>query len=225
MNHEGMDLVRCGGCGLVFMAEMPDAGGIYDDFFDGATTGYFSKVDKKIRRAGHRARQLARYAEPGCRVLDVGCNGGFFAEAMRGLGFDAHGIDPDPVSVAYAREHYPENTWHRGFIEDFDPGAISFGAVYCSEVIEHSADVNGFMAAIARIMEPGGVLYLTTPDMGHWRRPRDVTRWSEFHPPTHCVYFNPVALTRLLEKHGFTVMRRRLAFKPGIKVFARRVRS
>lgn len=223
LTFQGMELLCCDNCGLVFMSHMPDTRAIYDDFFDGATTGYFAKVDKKVRRARLRARHLARYAKPGCRFLDVGCNGGFFTEAMRRLGFEAHGLDPDPVSVAYAREHYPDNTWHCAFVEDFDPGNLTFGAVYCSEVIEHSADINAFMAALRRLMEPGGVLYLTTPDIAHWRCPRDVTRWTEFHPPTHCVYFNPTALGRLLDKHGFRVIHRRPAFKPGIKLFARRV--
>lgn len=102
-------------------------------------------------------------------------------------------------------------------------GDVKFDLVHCAELIEHSADINAMAAAIHRVMAPRGALYLTTPDIKHWRRPRDVTEWSGFCPPAHCVYFNPGALTRFLDKNGFAIVRRRLAFKPGIKVIARKI--
>ena len=225
ISHEGMDLYRCGGCALIFLDPMPGAGDIaalYNDAYQGATTSYFAKVPAKMRRSRGRARQIRRYVHSG-RFLDVGCNGGFVVEAAREQGFDAHGIDPDPQSIAYARAHYPLATYFEGTMEDFDGGAGGgFDAVYCSEVIEHVPDVNRFVAAIVRAMAPGAVLYLTTPDIGHWRRPRDLRRWDGFCPPAHCLYFNPASLTGLLARHGLGIVRRRLAFKPGIKLFARK---
>lgn len=169
-----------------------------------------------------RARALARYAQGPGRFLDVGADAGFMTEAMRELGFEAHGVEPHPPAVAYAREHYPKNSYHQTFMEAFEPAGLTFAAVYCSEVIEHSPDIDAFIIAIRRVMEPGAVLYLTTPDIGHWRRPRDLASWDGFKPPAHCVYFNPRALVRFLEKHGFRILRRRLAFKPGIKLIAAR---
>jgi 2-polyprenyl-3-methyl-5-hydroxy-6-metoxy-1,4-benzoquinol methylase len=230
IRHDGYSLFECGGCGLVFVEPMPSAGQIaalYTDAYAGATAGYFAKVPQKMRRARRRARALARHArrpaEDGQgRFLDVGCNGGFMVEAARELGFAATGLDPDPVSLEWARQHYPANHFVAGTIEDFDPGAQQFAAVYCSEVIEHAPDANRFVTALAALMAPGAALYLTTPDIAHWRRPRDVTRWDAFAPPSHCLYFNPRNLTRLLAKHGLEVFHRRLSFKPGIKLFARR---
>ena len=227
ISHEGMDLYRCGGCGLIFLDPMPgasDIAALYNDAYHGATTSYFAKVPAKMRRSRGRVRQIRRYVRAG-RFLDVGCNGGFVVEAAREQGFDACGIDPDPQSIAYARAHYPLATYFEGTMEDFDAGGgdgPGFDAVYCSEVIEHVPDVNRFVAAIVRAMAPGAVLYLTTPDIGHWRRPRDLRRWDGFCPPAHCLYFNPASLTGLLERHHLGIVRRRLAFKPGIKLFARK---
>ena len=231
IRHDGWTLFECRACGLVFVDPMPSAeeiGGLYDDAYAGATEGYFAKVGAKMRRTRRRCRALARQAprpsgEAGRgRFLDVGCNGGFMVEAARELGFAATGLDPDPVSIDWARAHYPANRFVHGTIEDFDPGAERFAAVYCSEVIEHAPDANRFVAAIAAAMAPGAALYLTTPDIGHWRRPREVRRWDAFAPPGHCLYFNPTNLTRLLAKHGLEVFRRRLALKPGIKLLARK---
>jgi 2-polyprenyl-3-methyl-5-hydroxy-6-metoxy-1,4-benzoquinol methylase len=158
----------------------------------------------------------------GKAFLDIGANGGFMAEAAREAGFAAFGVEPDPASVAYARAHYPGVTFVQGLLEDADLGARCFDVAYCSEVIEHSTDCNRFAAKLASVVRPGGLLYLTTPDIGHWRRPRDLARWDGFAPPAHCLYFSPRNLSMLLDRYGFDVVRRRFAWKPGIKIIARR---
>jgi SAM-dependent methyltransferase len=220
---DGLALYRCRDCALVYLDPMPSADALtalYDDAYAGATTGYFAKPKSKLRRARARMGRLVRHA-PGGRFLDVGCNGGFMMEAARERGFEAHGVELDAVSLAYAREHFPENTYFHGRIEDYAPPA-AFDAVVCSEVIEHVPDAYGFTAAIAALMKPGAVLYLTTPDIGHWRRPRDLARWDAFCPPAHCLYFSRPNLTRLLGRHGLEVFKTQFAWKPGIKLFARK---
>ena len=222
--HEGMELYACEHCATVFLYPPPTADevvDIYHDAYDGAATGYFAKVDRKLRRSRERMRYLSRYVAAGS-FLDIGCNGGFMVEAARERGFEAHGLDLDGVSIAYARQHYPENHYYHGTVEAFATDAPQFDLAYCSEVIEHVPDVHSFVSAIARLVRPGGVIFITTPDISHWRRPRDLTSWDGFSPPSHCVYFNPGSLRLLLAGHGIQVIRRRIAFKPGIKVVCRR---
>lgn len=179
------------------------------------------------RRASSRARgriaKLRRYA-PRRRFLDAGCNGGFMVEAARLAGFEAAGVEPDPASVAWAREHFPANRYFVATLEQFAErnSGETFDALYCSEVIEHAPDANRFAAALAAVLKPGGALYLTTPDIGHWRRPRELHRWDAYKPPEHCLYFTPASLALLLRRHGLTVVARAWAWKPGIKVIARR---
>lgn len=220
-SYKGAELYRCGNCGLVFRDPMPsveEVCALWNDAYDGTTKSYFAKADKKMCRARGRIRQIRRYVAAG-RFLDVGCNGGFVVEAASEQGFDAYGIDRDPVSIAYARNHYPGNTYWVGSMEAFDPGELRFDAVYCSDVIKHVPDVNPFVAAIVAAMAPGAVLYLTTPDISHWRQPRNEHRWESFRAPP-CLHFSPKNLTLLLKRHGLEVFKRRLAFKPGIKMFA-----
>ena len=223
-SYKGVGLFRCDNCGLVFRVPMPseeEECALWNDAYDGTTKSYFAKVDKKFRRARGRVRQIRRYVPAG-RFLDVGCNGGFVVEAASEQGFDAYGIDRDPVSIAYARDHFPGNTYVVGSIEGFDPGEMRFDALYCSDVIKHIPDVNPFVAAMVGAMAPGAVLYLTTPDISHWRQARNENRWESFRA-LPCLHFSPKNLSLLLERHGLRVFRRRLAFKPGIKVFARKV--
>ena len=223
---DALHVVTCRSCGFVFLNPLPqpdDSTALYDDAYAGTTEGYFAKVDKKMRRSRGRARRLRKRASGTApRLLDVGASGGFMVQAAREVGFAPQGIELDPKSVAFARAHYPDNDFFHGTVEAYlaaHPEAVeAFDIVYCAEVIEHVPDVNAFVAAIARLMKPDGRLYLTTPDIGHWRRPKNIARWDAFDPPAHCLYFDRASLTRLLAKHGLRILRRDLALKPGLKV-------
>ena len=231
-----MDVVRCQNCKLVYVDPMPDFDlqeDMYTDAYDGAEIGYFAKVDKKLKRSAGRVRTLKRNLAKSAaangrtpRLLDIGANGGFLVEAARRQGFESWGLELDPVSVAYAKKEFPENQFHQGLIEHFAPtdevgDPILFDALYCSEVIEHVPNPHEFVEAMARLAAPGAVLYLTTPDINHWRVPKDLLQWDAFGPPSHCLYFSPANLTGLIGKYGFSLIRRRMAFKPGIKLIGR----
>jgi SAM-dependent methyltransferase len=217
------DMFRCGRCGTLFVSPPPlveDTDKIYTDAYHGATSGYFAKVEKKLRRSAGRVRKLKRYVRGG-RFLDVGCNGGFMVQAAREAGFDAFGIDIDAVSIAYAREHYGAH-FETTHVEEFATRGGSFDLIYCSEVVEHVPQPLPFLAAIAAVLAPGGYLFITTPDVGHWRVPCDIRRWDAFSPPWHCTLFTEKGLRAGLARSGFEIVRRLPAFKPGIKLFVRR---
>lgn len=154
--RDGIRLLSCRSCKLVLLDPLPtldQIARIYNNHYDGATTGYFLKVEKKLRRSRLRMAQIKRYVSGG-RFLDIGCNGGFMVEAAREAGFEAFGVDLDPTAIAYARNHYPKNTYFLGSIENFAKTDSGFSAIYCSEVIEHVLDLNSFVAAIAETMKP-----------------------------------------------------------------------
>ena len=232
VRHQGMELFECTACGLIYLDPMPSAAAIdalYADAYDGTSSGYFAKVEAKLRRSRKRIKRLSRSirpargaTQPPHRFLDIGANGGFMVEAARENGWEAVGVELDPASVSYAQTHYPAATFVQGTVESYHAQAPEpFDFVYSSEVIEHVTDVNAFVGAAAALLRRGGYLFITTPDIGHWRRPRDLMRWDGFSPPSHCLYFRPANLKRLLERHGFDVVKRDWAFKPGIKMLAR----
>ncbi len=227
---EAIETWACLDCETVYMYPLPEPARlaeVYDGTCGGGTEGYFAKVGKKLRRSRWRMRRL-RWLTRGRRFLDIGCSGGFMAEAAREQGFDAHGLDLDPVAVEYAREHYPENRYHVGPVDTLltdapDEGWQGFDLIYSAEVIEHVPDVNGFVATIAELLNPGGVFFVTTPDITHRKRPADVLAWDGFGPPGHCIYFTPQSLKDLLERHGLQVIRKWHAPQPTLKYVCRKV--
>jgi 2-polyprenyl-3-methyl-5-hydroxy-6-metoxy-1,4-benzoquinol methylase len=197
---------------------------LYNASLERASHELKTRFDKKMRRARRRAKFLKRYSRysGGNRFLDVGSNVGYMVEAARESGFVAQGIEVDPNYVKLAQENFLKNTFTHGMIEDFTAPHGSFHMVYCAEVIEHVPDVRPFAEALARQVCPGGYLYVTTPDISHWRRPRDIAQWDAFCPPSHCVYFTPQSLQGLFIQYGLILNKKFIAFKPGMKMIFQR---
>lgn len=112
-------------------------------------------IDKRIRARGG-----------GVRLLDIGCGGGLAAEALAGLGHDVLGLDAAADAVAAAAAHAEGQglplAYRVGAAEDLVAEGARFPAVTALEVIEHVADPAAFLCLLARLVEPGGLLFIST---------------------------------------------------------------
>ena len=111
-----------------------------------------------LRHFGRDEQALAPFA--GLSLADIGCGGGLVAEPMARLGFQVTGIDADPQAVAVAKTHAAASSlaidYHIGGIEALAEAGRSYDAVLALEIIEHVADVEAFLAALGRLVKPGG---------------------------------------------------------------------
>ncbi|WP_028467055.1 bifunctional 2-polyprenyl-6-hydroxyphenol methylase/3-demethylubiquinol 3-O-methyltransferase UbiG [Nisaea denitrificans] len=103
----------------------------------------------------------------GLKVLDIGCGGGLISEPLTRLGATVTGIDADARTIGTARLHAEqmglEIDYRVSLAEDLAaemPGA--FDAVIASEVIEHVADPALFAGSLAKLVRPGGAVFVTT---------------------------------------------------------------
>ncbi len=98
----------------------------------------------------------------GARVLDAPCGGSAaLARALREQGFDAVGADIDLAAAAHLGPAF-----ERVNLDAPLPWANeSFNAVISTEGIEHLENHYSFLREVNRILKPGGVLVLTTPNI------------------------------------------------------------
>jgi 2-polyprenyl-6-hydroxyphenyl methylase/3-demethylubiquinone-9 3-methyltransferase len=99
-------------------------------------------------------------------VLDLGCAGGFMAEALAERGAHVTGIDPASDAIAAARDHARAGklriAYDVGVGEALPYDEASFDAVVCVDVLEHVADLHRVLSEVARTMRPGGMLLFDT---------------------------------------------------------------
>ena len=103
----------------------------------------------------------------GKQVIDVGCGGGLLSEGMAALGARVTGIDLSEKALAIARLHLYES----GHLIDYrlisaeamaDETPSCFDLVTCLEMLEHVPDPASTVAACARLVKPGGQVFLST---------------------------------------------------------------
>ena len=141
-------------------------------------------------------------AQPGGRLLDVGCGSGDWLSGMRRHGWRVQGVEFDPAAAAAARARgLPVLV---GTLEQQHLPAASFDAITLNHVIEHVPDPAATLRECARLLRPGGRIVLFTPNaasLGHaWFK----SSWRGLEPPRHLQVLSFPAIRSLLGQAGFT---------------------
>lgn len=103
----------------------------------------------------------------GKKVVDVGCGGGILSESLAGQGAIVTGIDIAEKALSVAKLHLHESgyevDYQQATAESWaDQHAGSFDVVTCMEMLEHVPDPESVVAACARLLVPGGHLFMST---------------------------------------------------------------
>ncbi len=160
-------------------------------------------VPGRKTKCAHHVRHF-HLPDSGGNLLDIGCGaGGYLNFASQG-GWQVAGIEPDPDAAKTARESglLVKNT---GLPDTGFPG-LTFDAVLLNHVIEHVHDPLIAMQEVNRLLKPGGVATVITPNIESWSHQIYKQDWRGLEPPRHLVLFNRESIKKLCERAGLEIV-------------------
>jgi acetyltransferase-like isoleucine patch superfamily enzyme len=96
-------------------------------------------------------------------VLDIGCGIGTFLSICRKQGWNVAGVDPSPIACKVAKQEHDLDIIQDTFSSRLF-GERRFDAVFAAQVLHHLPDPAAFLADLARVVAPDGVIILRTPN-------------------------------------------------------------
>lgn len=134
----------------------------------------------------------------GMRVLEAGCGEGYGADMIAAVARQVVALDYDAATVQHVASAYPRVPLARANLAALPLRAAGFDVVASLQVIEHMWDQPGFLLECARVLRPGGLLALTTPNRLTFSPGGTVN-------PFHTRELTAAELADLLDAAGFTV--------------------
>jgi 2-polyprenyl-6-hydroxyphenyl methylase/3-demethylubiquinone-9 3-methyltransferase len=186
---------------------------IYDDVADRWWSDDIRWVRTLQNLVPGRLAWFDRHVEwDGLTVLDLGCAGGFMAEALAKRGAKVKGIDPASQAIHAARTHAAEAglkiQYDVGVGEELPYDDAAFDVVVCVDVLEHVEDLSQVLAEVVRVLKPGGLFLFDTINRNRLSRFVTITLAEDIlrllpkgtHDPE--LFIRPAELSTAVEKAG-----------------------
>lgn len=137
------------------------------------------------------------------RLLDVGCALGLMLREAKSAGWEATGVETSQFAADYAAEQTGCPVYC-GTLQQAHFDADSFDVITLMDVIEHVPEPCELINEAYRVLCPGGVIFLVTPNFGSLFVRLLGARAYGIGPDEHVTCLQPSTMTRLLQKCGFT---------------------
>jgi len=204
-------LLRCAECGQLVSQCTEDAYWAALAKWDTAL-GTLPDARSAARHEAVRRRWLVAILErlgkapSGTRLLDVGCSSGAFLGTATAAGLEVDGVEPSPEAAETARR--AGYKVFGGTLEEARYPDAAFDAVTLIELVEHLREPRALLAECRRVLRPGGVVLVTTPNAASWTARALGAHWEVFSlrgMGGHVSFFNPGSLALLAARAGFAV--------------------
>lgn len=205
--HDSFCLVRCRGCGLLYLNPRPTAAQVGEYYQE--TYAPFARTGvagwAKQRTLDRDVAKLWNLMAPPARVVDVGCATGDLLHAIARRGnHDLLGIEPSAHAAQVARDRRHLDVF-TGTLEAAKLPADSVDVALIAHTIEHLPSPSDTLDEMRRVLKQNGKLILWLPNadslaahlLGEW--------WIGYDAPRHFHTFTTGTLERMLNSHGFEV--------------------
>jgi 2-polyprenyl-3-methyl-5-hydroxy-6-metoxy-1,4-benzoquinol methylase len=207
-------LLCCAQCGLHYTDPQPTASDIAR-FYSGDYHAGLRSPGASEKAFGEKYERYAAWIAsflPAGRCLDVGCATGLFPYMLRRRGYEAEGLELNPESAAWGSAHYGVPV-AQGTLADAAAWGRRYDLISMTDVLEHAFDPLDELRLARRMLNPGGFLLVTFPDIlslesRYYRLLSALARrdlWRTCSIPYHVWEFSRPTAEACFQRAGFSV--------------------
>lgn len=209
----GDKIFRCLGCGLEWRLSQPnykELKSLYGKkyFFQSGELkkGYPNYDAVRDSMRSYFKQQLSRIkieADQNNGVMvDIGCGPGMFLDEARSSGFKVVGVDisQEVAELAWERYKIPVRV---GEFEKILFKNQKFDVITSFQTFEHVRSPIKFLNKAYKLLKPGGILLVTTPDADSLWRLVLGNRWFSYRHLEHLYFWKRSNLSKALDQVGF----------------------
>lgn len=205
---QAYSILKCSGCGIGITAPFSAKEqllelnkGIYE--VEQRIRIYLSRQNEFKRRYDRYLKNIKKVKSHG-KLLDIGCNIGFFIKAAQEVGFEVTGVELNDGCAAYGRKKFNLDIYSK-YLEDISFSDETFDVITLFDVLEHVPDMHSFLEEVRRILKYNGLLVLQSPNFNSLMAELTKSKWHWLAPPDHLYHFTPETMIRFLLSHGFAI--------------------
>jgi len=199
-------IVHCSNCKLVYVnprVNEEQSKKLYNQQSISPMEYYKENEEGDYKTFKKRLKIVEKYAKKG-KMLDIGCNIGTFLKAAKESGWDCYGTDINKKvkgeCIKKGIKFYAKPLQKIKFKGNF------FDVVVMDDLIEHVHSPKSLLKEVVRILKPGGLIFIVTPDVESVTFKVLKKRWHHLKPKEHIVYFSRVTIRRLLEIYDLKIV-------------------
>ena len=203
-DFENNHYVRCKKCGLTYQNPRKEIE--YEEEYwkvsvdpDGNKRIHADEKEASLRNEFATEIRYINKMNPG-KILDAGAGYGFFLSGIDDQ-WDKHAIELSDYCVKYIKENYPDVNTISEKIEDATYADNTFDVIYFYHVIEHVDNPNLVMKNLSRILKPGGLIIVSTPNIKSFVAKRFYGNYRLLGAP-HIIMWDKVTLTKVMKLYG-----------------------
>jgi 2-polyprenyl-3-methyl-5-hydroxy-6-metoxy-1,4-benzoquinol methylase len=218
---DGYKFVGCKACGSVMTdpwVTAQDLEAYYGDIQPEAV--HLPNPEKVILSMSNRIKRVAAAVRgfSGKTFVDVTARQGYSVMAAKALGYDARGIDDHDFFVTFAKGKYGDGLFEHATVADYAASGGKADLVFAIEAFCEQTNPEEYLANLAKILNPRGILYIEEPDGNHYNVPRQFSSWPFVAPPANFLYISRKGMEKMLERHGLRIKKSYFTWFPFMKL-------
>lgn len=139
------------------------------------------------------------------RLLDVGSGAGAFLATMKEAGWQVKGLEPDPDARAVAQKDFGVES--QPIEELMTLPEAQWDVISMWHVLEHVHELDAYLDKFSKLLTADGRLLIAVPNYTSHDAQKYGAGWAAYDVPRHLYHFSPASMQRLLELHGFKLLK------------------